>query len=280
MRASSPHLAPSPPLAPHTPKPPYPPPPPPHPLHRYGNVKNYAGSNHLIVPTGILQDLLHDSHYSNFGGGFVRVESTSSSAFLQLAVHGAEVTKQLPPRSRELLGLVNASGRYFEFYAARNYYSRPQDLDDCALKAIDDDEKGGGKKKVPQPLIATTEADDPPYVIPAYELRRALALARARGEPFAIRYTRLPKGLRTPSAWRAYKGASVEYSAPKSGRHGEGVSSCTVVEAGAVWPFGRSECDETELVNLPPLSWIVTKWLHPYPIPLLEGAGDGVHCTT
>ena len=241
-----------------------------HPFYtcRYGNVKNYAGSNHLIVPTGLLQDLLHDYPYSNYGGGVVRVESTTSSAFKQLAVHGAEVTPQLPPRSRELLGLVNSSGRYFEFYAARNYYDRPQDLDDCALNAVE--EEGKGKVKV-NPLIAKIEKDDPPYVIPAYEVRRALALARKRGEPFSLKYTRMPKGLRTPTEWKAYKGPSVVYSAPKDGKHGKGLSSCKV---------GGKECEETELVNLPPLTWLVTKWLHPYPIPLLQGAGDGVHCTT
>ena len=229
--------------------------------------QDHGGSNHLIVPTGLLQDLLHD-YPTPTGGGVVRVESTTSSAFKQLAVHGAEVTPQLPPRSRELLGLVNSSGHYFEFYAARNYYDRPQDLDDCALNAVE--EEGKGKVKV-NPLIAKIEKDDPPYVIPAYEVRRALALARKRGEPFSLKYTRMPKGLRTPTEWKAYKGPSVVYSAPKDGKHGKGLSSCKV---------GGKECDETELVNLPPLTWLVTKWLHPYPIPLLQGAGDGVHCTT
>lgn len=82
----------------------------------YGNVKNYAGSNHMIVPTGLLQEWLADgsnapSWLQDFSGGNVRVDSTSSSALRQLAVNGADTTDQLPGRARELLASVNASGR-------------------------------------------------------------------------------------------------------------------------------------------------------------------------
>ena len=34
------------------------------------------------------------------------------------------MTDKLPPRAKELLSSINASGRYFEFYAARNYFDR------------------------------------------------------------------------------------------------------------------------------------------------------------
>ena len=46
----------------------------------YGNVKNYGGGNHLIVPTGLLQDYLAGTPatVSDFAGGFVRVEHTTS----------------------------------------------------------------------------------------------------------------------------------------------------------------------------------------------------------
>ena len=47
----------------------------------------------------------------------------------------AGITKNLSPERKEraLLAEVNASGRYFEFYAARNYYGRDHDLQACAL---------------------------------------------------------------------------------------------------------------------------------------------------
>lgn len=235
----------------------------------YGNVKNYGGGNHLIVPTGLLQDLYAESSPASispaflegFGGGLVRVERTSSPSLLKLAVHGADVTEKLPARSRALLQQVNASGRYFEFYAARNYFDRAGDLQACALNAIE----GSGKA-----------SDDPPYVVPAYELRRALSLARHAGEAFSLRYTRLPASLRTPTAWKAYVGESVVLDEPGGG----GEASCTLVAPQSVWPLGRSACADDELVNLPPPMWWLTKLLHPYPIPLLHGSGDGVHCTT
>ena len=49
---------------------------------------------------------------------------------------GAEMTDKLPLRARELLSSANASGRYFEFYAARNYYERSYDHDKTALHAL------------------------------------------------------------------------------------------------------------------------------------------------
>ena len=237
----------------------------------YGNVKNYAGSNHLLVPTGLLQDLFGGASavtyapglLADFAGGFVRVDYTSSSAFLQLAVNGADTTDELPPRAHQLLRSVNASGRYFQFYAARNYYDRPGDLQACALNDVSS--SGGRKKKA-----------DPAYVIPAYELRRALALARERSEAFSLKYTPLPLALRTPSQWKAYVGAAVVLKESGGGAR----SKCMVVQPRTVWPFGRGACADNELVLQPPPRWWLTKLLIPYPIPLLEGAGDGVHCST
>ena len=239
----------------------------------YGNVKNYGGSNHMLVPTGLLQDWLADPQVAaaapawladDFGGGLVRVERTTSSALLQLAVQGAELTSQLPPRARELLASVNASGRYFEFYAARNYFTRKGDLEACALNAID---TGAS--------VAPSTAD-PPYVVPAYELRRALALARERKEPFELEYTRLPPKLHLPSEWMAHLGETVVVQDAADGTP----PSCTLVQRYSLWPLGRSACASDEIALLrPPRPWL-SKLLLPYPTPLFEGSGDGIHCTT
>jgi len=241
----------------------------------YGNVQNYGTSNHLLVPTGLLQRALAEQSASDvpslladFAGGYVRVERTTSSALRQLAVLGAEVTPQLPKRSRTLLAEVNASGRYFEFYAARNYYGRDHDLQACALndRVTDADETARRQR-----------TDDPPYVVPAYELRRALALARERAEGFSLVYTPLPAQLATPSEWKAYEGPKIEFEQPADGA---AAPTCERVERTALGPLGRAACDGSEIVQLPPPSWMMRKLLLPYPIPLLDGAGDGIHCTT
>lgn len=105
--------------------------------------------------------------------------------------------------------------------------------------------------------------------MPAYELRRTLALARGRGESFALEYTHLPPALRTPSEWKAYSGDKVRLV--ESGRGTP--PSCVVLPSAEV-------CGPDEVSLKPPPSWLLRKVLIPYPIPLLEGAGDGIHCTT
>lgn len=190
----------------------------------------------------------------------VRVDSTTSAVLRQLAVRGAEMTDKLPPRSIELLESINASGRYFEFYAARNYFDRGYDHDKTALHAL----QAGGAS-------TTSAAIDDKYVVPAYELRRALALARGRAESFRLAYTRLPPALTTPTEWRAYEGEYVVVD--ETGR-------CDVHTPGLLSLFTTSACEPTELALLPPPSRLLRKLLLPYPTPLLEGAGDGQHCTT
>lgn len=148
----------------------------------------------------------------------------------------------------------------FQFYAARNYFDRKQDLYKSALKHVPtpDDSK-------------LKSAEDPPYVVPAYELRRALSLARARGETFVLQYSRLPPELKWPTEWRAYRGPTVVHH-----EHADGGPRTCVVREGA----HKKPCDESEIVLQPAPHWWLTKLLLPYPIPLLEGAGDGVHCST
>uniref|UniRef100_A0A7S2CKL5 HTTM domain-containing protein n=1 Tax=Haptolina brevifila TaxID=156173 RepID=A0A7S2CKL5_9EUKA len=250
----------------------------------YGNVQNFGQSNHLLVTTGLLQNTLSQPEVAAsapawlvdlFGGGFVRVDHTTSKAFRKLAVKGAEMTEKLPLRAREILSSYNASGRYFEFYAARNYFERPEDLDKTALNAIKADYEE-----------ARNAADDPPYVILAYELRRVLHLARIAGEDFSLQYTPMPPELTTPSQWKAYRGDAVVLRERGTRQHKPAdhnehpIISSEVSEVISCRVGNARECTSTELALQPPPNWWLMKFLHPYPIPLLDGSGDGIHCST
>ena len=78
---------------------------------------------------------------------------------------------------------------------------------------------------------------DPPYVVPAYELRRVLSLARARAEAFKLVYSPLPPQLTTPTEWKAHSGRKVELE-----ELGAGETRCVVRTA-----LGRLQCDGTEV---------------------------------
>ena len=59
-------------------------------------------------------------------------EGTSGSVFDEL-YFGADITHEQPPYARAMLAAQNATGRYFEFYAARNYFDRAKDHGATAL---------------------------------------------------------------------------------------------------------------------------------------------------
>lgn len=220
----------------------------------YGNVKQWGGTNHMVVPTGLLQEYFtthtHPSWAADaFGGGLLRVDSTNSSVMKQLAP--AEATRNLPPFSRQLLKGVGTPARYFELYAARNYFNREDDFGASALHNRGQNDLG---------------LQDPPYVQPAYEMRRVLALARARGESFILKYTKMPWS-GTPKSYMAYEGEQViliENSAT-------GERTCKV---------GGKTCTASEIALLPPPPTWLQSLLHPYPIPLLPGDDTEVHCST
>ena len=77
----------------------------------------HGGSNHLLLPTGLLQlaaantspeDAISDPY---FGGGVVRVEACTSSTIN--ALYPAECTPELSPRVRTMLLDVGHIGRQF-----------------------------------------------------------------------------------------------------------------------------------------------------------------------
>lgn len=237
----------------------------------YGNVLQFGGGNHWVVPTGLLQthyadrkpgqgEWLDEAMVDAFGGGMLRVEETSSKVMNQLCP--AEATSQLPVRAKELLPRAGSAGKYFEMYAARNYFERP--LFNLSATAI---HAGAGKGSG-----ASAEDTVRRYVVPAFELRRLLGLARARKETFQLTYTHIPSSMRTVSEWRTMEGTQVHLR-EEAGR----TVACTFSDAGG----RKTACESTEIALLPPPPrWL--QWsLAPYPVPLVEGeTHDEVHCST
>jgi hypothetical protein len=224
-------------------------------LTMYGNVKHWGGSNHLLVPTG----LLHRADGAAGGLGsrlslalgndtLVRVESTDSRLLASLSP--ADSTDQLPPRARRLMRAAGASGRYFGAYYSRMYH-------------------GEGRGVWP---IGGNNESPAPYALTAYELSRLLAMAREHGEPFSVRLTLLPFRASAPSSpaqWRDFDGRQVIFSEePGANRR-----SCATVDG--------SPCNAAEqtLADAPaPPRWL-RRLLMQYPVPLLPDSEGEIHCS-
>ena len=250
----------------------------------YSNTLQYGRGNHYLVPTFMLQHLYRerspldvhaltpessvrdvvDAHLADaFGGGLVRVDRTSSMVLQEFAT--AEVSLQLPKRARSFLEEVGHSGHYFEMYARRNYFERP--LFSLATSSI---HSGNATD------TGEVHANDLPYVQSVYEMRRVLALARARGEHFELVYTKLPASMQANvKSWKSYVGPTtvIKESANAATR------DCAVLEfdaSGNATSVSPCENDEPGLLGPPP-TWL-QKILLPYPIALT--GHDDVDCST
>eukprot|EP00913_Durusdinium_trenchii_P020976 g19710.t1 len=111
-----------------------------------------------------------------------------------------------------------------------------------------------------------------PVVMPAFELRRALARSArsdsADSDPSSsVRVVRLPQRLRTPKEWRDFQGVQLHF-----------------------WPNGSCTKDEENLSDVPcatddltlflPPPWWLRKILLPYPYPLLPEDDTEIHCSS
>ena len=140
----------------------------------FASLRMHGGSNHLLMPTGLLQQAA--SPGAELGGGVVRVESCTSD-FIN-ALYPGESTANLSPRLRAMLTESGHIGRQFApsvriaLGAAIRKYMPPNG----------------------DPFV--------PFTTTAYELRRILAHARGNNESFEIQYTRLAESL-GDETWRA-----------------------------------------------------------------------------
>ncbi|KAJ8602233.1 hypothetical protein CTAYLR_003680 [Chrysophaeum taylorii] len=127
----------------------------------YTQIRMHAGSNHLVLPTALLQ---RDGHF--FRGGVVRIESSTSTYLNDL--YPSETTSLIAPEARDLLHRVGHVGREFSPTVYRmigpiNRRSMPRNGD---------------------PFVK--------YTIPNFELRRVVdELATFETQPFKLTYSRL-----------------------------------------------------------------------------------------
>lgn len=119
----------------------------------FANLKVFAGSNHILLPTGLL-----------FGpaahGEILRVENTSSTTMN--AIHPNEASHLIAPRVRTWLQDNGHTGRQFSPYVARVIG-----------------------------IHFAPDVFNGPYLIPATELKRLVADARDAGDDYYLEYTKL-----------------------------------------------------------------------------------------
>ena len=212
----------------------------------YANLKHWGGSNHLLVPTGLLQRWFADAGGvlgDAFGGGLVRVDRVRG---LSLEALNCWASVEPAPRVAELLRASGHSGRQLAAYYSPG---RMASLDAAG-------------HAVTAPAL--------PVAMPAFELRRALAAARAQHLEAAATAVRLPHALRTPAEWLAHRGRPVTLGAD---------GSCVRARSGPLrWArAGRCDADDLRLATPPP--WLLAKMLLPYPAPLLPGDSTELHCS-
>eukprot|EP01126_Amoeba_proteus_P009414 TRINITY_DN13561_c0_g1_i2.p1 TRINITY_DN13561_c0_g1~~TRINITY_DN13561_c0_g1_i2.p1 ORF type:complete len:600 (-),score=68.91 TRINITY_DN13561_c0_g1_i2:21-1820(-) len=218
----------------------------------YGNVRQFGNSNHLFTSTGLLQEYYSDAISGSwasdaFGGGLIRVDDTTSVTMLALSP--GDGNQVLNDNARALLKGIGAAGVYYELYAQRNYFDRRHVLLSTALHRGEE----------------ISNKDHPPYVIPAYELRRVLAIARSRGESFRLVYTKVPYDASIPE-FLSFRGVQV-------------VLEEDGIEKRRTCVVGNKVCEADEIALLPPPPGWLSKILLPYPIPLLYNTTE-VYCST
>eukprot|EP00591_Stephanopyxis_turris_P009718 CAMPEP_0195527722 /NCGR_PEP_ID=MMETSP0794_2-20130614/29602_1 /TAXON_ID=515487 /ORGANISM="Stephanopyxis turris, Strain CCMP 815" /LENGTH=587 /DNA_ID=CAMNT_0040658705 /DNA_START=113 /DNA_END=1876 /DNA_ORIENTATION=+ len=202
----------------------------------FSNLAVHGGSNHFLLPTGILFGVFYDGDDDShpFGGGVVRIEETTSD-WLTMA-YPTDMTPLLEPiglTTRLLEAVGNPKPHYF---------------------------------KSPNRILSTAP---PPterfkkYTVPALELKRLLREAKANDGDFDLSYSQL-EGTKGDEIWRA---TSVKRRIQVKVRDGQ-VEECSV----SISSNKRQQqpCTSTDLPmlrdNAVPriLQWMTMH--HPYPI--------------
>jgi hypothetical protein len=198
----------------------------------YSNLRMYAGTNHLFLPTGLIGHVWPEATQLV---QLVRVEQ-SSSAYIN-SIYPGEVTSQIAPEELSLLADAGHSAHMFN-----------------AMKA-----------RILGPAFAPAHAAFHRYTVTALEMKRLLAEARATGEKFEITYTLLD-ATGGDERWRRDSlGRTVTLK-----EDGKGKRSCTV-GCGPL-ELIPCPCAADELPLQPPPSYWASKTLIQQPYPIVDDA--------
>ena len=138
----------------------------------FSNIRMVGGSNHVVLPTGLLQRWYYDDPSSVFGGGILRVEESNSTVLN--AIHPGEMTSLLSIETREILRQLGYPARFFNSAVANVV----------------------GSHVMPHYDVR------PQYTLPAFELHRVL---RLDPNPVTITVTKLD-GPTGDESWRRTSG--------------------------------------------------------------------------
>eukprot|EP00747_Dinoflagellata_sp_TGD_P218069 gnl/TRDRNA2_/TRDRNA2_90365_c0_seq1.p1 gnl/TRDRNA2_/TRDRNA2_90365_c0~~gnl/TRDRNA2_/TRDRNA2_90365_c0_seq1.p1 ORF type:complete len:553 (-),score=53.67 gnl/TRDRNA2_/TRDRNA2_90365_c0_seq1:13-1671(-) len=212
------------------------------PASPFSSLRVHGGSNHLILPTGLLQNWAGDSIESagSFEGGIVRVEYSDSDWLNSL--YPAECTVLIPPK---IVTVLRQGG-----HLGRQFHPTPHRVLGPAVRAT-------------LPHWRPGDGPFPQYTVPAMELRRMITELRASGEDnFSLVYVRLP-GIHGDDAWRATAmGPRVEFNI--SG----GIEHC----------LSDGKPCNNELVQLPELDYVSWKTRVFFPHPIVDGSEGELPC--
>ncbi|CAE7192798.1 unnamed protein product [Symbiodinium sp. CCMP2456] len=204
-------------------------------------IRQHGGSNHLFMPTSLLQQWESTSHLDKFGGGIVRVTECTSD--YMNAMYPSNCTDALPER---VVALLREGGHIAQQFAPTvNLMLGPE------IRA-----------KIPhwQP---SSGVPFPSYTVPALQLRRMVAEARATNEKFTLEYEHLP-GRVGDETWRQTAVASWV----RLEEDGKGGRQCLMRrDAKAAW----TPCSQDELVLQPAPEGLLMKIMLFFPYPIIPG---------
>ena len=225
----------------------------------FANLRVFSGSNHLVLPTGILFSPSLSSLFPTLAGGIVWVESTTS-AYIR-GIYPAEVTAMLPRAVVHHLVASGHTGRQFAPYLAR--------VLGPAAVAPPPPSPSSSSSSTPPPQLheSVRPGADEAWMVPMVELRRLLAEARTTGEPFRLVYRQ--RGV--ASGWRRVR---VEYTPPSDHANGDGHLSCAVLGEWLPLPWSACTAEEATLLSSAPPSWAMRSLLF-FPFPMRMSGGGG-----
>ena len=204
-------------------------------------IRQHGGSNHLFMPTSLLQQWESTSQLDKFGGGIVRVTACTSD--YMNAMYPSNCTDALPER---VVALLREGGHIAQQFAPTvNLMLGPE------IRA-----------KIPhwQPSSGVPFLS---YTVPALQLRRMVAEARATNEKFTLEYEHLP-GRVGDEHWRQTAVASWV----RLEEDGKGGRQCHVRrDAKAAW----TPCSQDELVLQPAPEGLLMKIMLFFPYPIIPG---------